>query len=246
MIENGLSQSFQRYLFIEYTDLVKNSLKTFFKIADEIMVFLDPEFHHLPLNIVKESQRYCNRIQWVSLKWENEQEKWSSIAFILGQQHHLQDKNKEFAVYSETECLDHIIEHINDGGRNCIRIKDDSTKIDQAPDLFINMGNSSFITNDLTGTIQNEDAVNKLPSERKSLDSSGQNNHSDVDYLARKTLNRLIESGNRPAQVSTLKSYILLNNQEENILHRIDDIIHHLNSFSEIDINEDNIVYNLD
>ncbi len=245
MIEANSNQTFQRFLFIRYADLAKNNIRTFFKIADEIMVFLDTEDTTLPVEFVRDIQHYCNRIHWVNLKGENDHEKISSISFSLGQQHRIQDHKIEFAVYSDEEDLDHIIEILNDEGRKCIRIKNDIPKIDQTPDLFINMGKANHITTNLTGTISREDSEHFIQ-EKVPVDGSGQLKRHDVDYLARKTLDRLIQSGNRPAQVSTLKSYILLNNQEENIHNRIDDIILRLNSFSEIEINEDNIVYNLD
>lgn len=244
-------QSNKRILFLQYSDFEQQEIKKLFKISDELVIFLNANQDSLPIDKVIETQQYCQNIHWVNILGENKQEMQSSMAFEIGQKHRTESNNTQFAIYLEEDSLDHIIAFLNEDGRTCIRVKNDTEKIDQTPDLFINLSSPKNELNETPSVIKEEMPIMRSEeilsgSEGIILEKIIETRTDLVHNLARKTLDRLIESGNRPAQVSTLKSYILLNNQEENIHNRIDDIILHLNSFEEIEIIEDNIIYNLD
>lgn len=244
-------RSNQRLLFIRYSDYEKQNLKKLTKVSDRIYVFLDPEQTQIPLDSVVRAQELCSVVTWIDLYTDTNEELIQYMSFYLGQEHVKQSLSTEFAIYNHNEEMDVVISHLNEQGRKCIRIKADAPEIDQTPDLLINLSSPSVESRSDDPIYQDDEEVESdeilsgrilsttLKREKTIIKSSAKS-------LARKTLNRLIESGNRPAQVSTLKSYILLNNQEENITDRIDDILSQLNSFDEIDIIEDHVIYNLD
>ena len=65
-----------------------------------------------------------------------------------------------------------------------------------------------------------------------------------IDQTAQETIQRLIRSGNRPAEVEMLKSYILLHNQEMTVHGNIDMIIDKMQESNEIEIHEQEVRYN--
>jgi hypothetical protein len=234
-----------------YSVLEEQTLKKLFKITDELFVFITDHQSSLPLDLVLKAQTYGHNIHWIEIDGENEREIFLNISFFLGKQHIIKEPGVEFAIFLESEDLDGLINHINEDGRPCIRITNDTKTVDKTPDLFINL--SSFDKEQKSETehfeLNEENLQNEVFSdsgEHVLVDEHGQKVKNGVNNLARKTLQRLIESGNRPARLSTLKSYILLNNQDKDIQSRVDEIIEHLNSFNEIDIVEDNIIYNID
>ena len=65
-----------------------------------------------------------------------------------------------------------------------------------------------------------------------------------IREAVKKIVDRLQHSGNRPAEVSTLKSYILLHHDESDVFSYLDDIILEMEESKEIEINEGEVVYN--
>jgi hypothetical protein len=65
-----------------------------------------------------------------------------------------------------------------------------------------------------------------------------------IEKTAQETMDRLVRSGNRPAEVDTLKHYILLNNQELSIHGNINQVIEQLELTNSIEIEEEgNVIY---
>jgi hypothetical protein len=65
-----------------------------------------------------------------------------------------------------------------------------------------------------------------------------------IEQTAQETINRLIRSGNRPAEISTLKNYILLHNQELSMHGNLEKIIRRMEEKREIAIQGQEVVYN--
>ncbi|HKK89598.1 MAG TPA: hypothetical protein VJ917_12175 [Saprospiraceae bacterium] len=239
----------RRLLFIHFELLVEHGIQKLFKITDELFVFLDKQSSEIPLSIVVMAQQFGQRIHWVELDAQNKEERFNQISFFLGKQHIIRKHDEEFAVFLESEEMDHIIGHINDLDRPCIRITNDLNQEDKIPELFVNLS-----------SLEKENELESEPSIGETNNGGTRQNFEEkilvektstavkepVEALARKTLDRLIQSGNRPARLSTLKSYILLNHQDEDIHQKVDEIIQRLNKFHEIDIEEDHIIYNID
>lgn len=67
-----------------------------------------------------------------------------------------------------------------------------------------------------------------------------------VEKTAEETIERLVRSGNRPAEVDTLKHYILLNNQELSIHGNIDQVIEQMELMNQIEVEEGgNVIYHI-
>ncbi len=64
------------------------------------------------------------------------------------------------------------------------------------------------------------------------------------ERIARETIKRLLMSGNRPAVIDSLKSYILLQYNNPEVNRNIDSIIGKLEKSKEIEIKDKEVVYN--
>ncbi len=239
----------RRLLFIHFELLIEHGIQKLFKITDELYVFLDKERSEIPLSLVVNAQQFGQRIHWVELDAHSKEERFNQISFFLGKQHVIRKHDEEFALFLESEEMDHIIAHINELERPCIRITNDMNQEDKIPELFVNLSSLEKETEPDTPPKrekQNNGGHRQNYEEKVLVEKSSTAVKEPVEALARKTLDRLIQSGNRPARLSTLKSYILLNHQEEDIHQKVDEIIRRLNTFHEIDIREDSIIYNID
>ena len=68
--------------------------------------------------------------------------------------------------------------------------------------------------------------------------------HKMISKTAKNTIKRLIDSGNRPSELSLLKNYILTNNSGKGVADYIELIIDYLEELNEIEINKDEVIYN--
>ncbi len=66
----------------------------------------------------------------------------------------------------------------------------------------------------------------------------------EISITARKTVERLVKSGNRPLDISMLKNYILLHNKNLAAQGGVDMIIEHLEETQEIKVNKGEVTYN--
>jgi hypothetical protein len=65
-----------------------------------------------------------------------------------------------------------------------------------------------------------------------------------ITRTAEETVKRLIRSGNRPAEISTLKNYILLHSQEVSLNGNVERIIQKLKDTKDIEIQKGEVIYN--
>ena len=222
-----------RYVFIELEDLKAIRFEKLEQIASNVYVFVDVDETNIPFRLVARLQKMGENIQWVPV--ENAKSKSQHIAFVLGQMNELLDEKIEFAVISDDENHDALINFINGLGRSCIRVK---TQSDDT-----NASSSIPAKSSATYTVQQKsNAVEEVDEDEIEVDIS------DLGVLieetARDTVKRLIRSGNRPSEISLLKSYILLHHHDLPVHDNIDKIIEHLKRNNEIEVRDDEVIYN--
>ncbi len=243
-----------RYVFISYEDLKDIKFKKLEKVCDKIYILINEGIENLPFKLVQRTQKLGKNAKWIQIS-DKEDALSLSMAFLMGQMHEKINKEVEFAILSNDKQYDSIIEYLNTVGRDCIRVKNKKKNI---ADYSTN-SESTDIHNEEEVLIEEEPFEIELSSdydipEPKSNGSIGNTaldilaNGSEagkgVKLAANETIKRLIRSGNRPSELSLLKSYIILHNQNEAIEESIEDIIDHLASTNEIEIREDEVIYN--
>ncbi len=224
-----------RYVFIELEDLKTIRFEKLEQIASNVYIFVDVDETSIPFKLVAKLQTMGENLQWVPV--ENANSKSQHIAFVLGQMNELLDEKIEFAIISDNESHDPLISFINGLGRSCIRVKTQSDSTDESQ--VDNQTTRSFTPPKQSKSIVKEEIIDN---EEIEIDIS------DLGVLieetARDTVKRLIRSGNRPSEVSLLKSYILLHHHDLPVHDNIDKIIDHLKTNNEIEIKDDEIIYN--
>lgn len=226
-----------RYVFIELEDLKTIKFEKLEQIASNVYVFVDIDETNIPFKLVARLQKMGESIQWVPV--ENADSKTQHISFVLGQMNELIDEEIEFAIISDNEGHDSLINFINGLGRSCIRVKTQSDNRE--------LSNSTNSTS--TANYKKKSKSNiKVKTEVKAPIEEIEVDISDLGVLieetARDTVKRLIRSGNRPSEVSLLKSYILLHHHDLPVHDNIDEIIEHLKTNNEIDIKDEEVIYN--
>lgn len=224
-----------RYVFIELEDLKTIRFEKLEQIASNVYIFVDIDETNIPFKLVAKLQTMGESLQWVPV--ENAKSKSQHIAFVLGQMNELLDEKIEFAIISDNDSHDPLINFINGLGRSCIRVKIQSDSNDET--FGDNQNAQSFTPPKQSKTITKQEIVE---------DDEIEVDISDLGVLieetARDTVKRLIRSGNRPSEVSLLKSYILLHHHDLPVHDNIDKIIDHLKINNEIEIKDDEIIYN--
>jgi hypothetical protein len=95
--------------------------------------------------------------------------------------------------------------------------------------------------------VEKEPLSSRLFGERQSethMSDEGSSDRTIVDETASETVRRLIRSGNRPSDLTMLKSYIMLHNQEMSIHGNVDKVIEKLKENASINVDGGQVVYN--
>lgn len=225
----------RRYVFIDFENLLQIKFKKLEKVASRIFVFIDENQETIPLSLVRQAQRAGKNLRWIVAGNADANRLNYHIAFIMGKLHQKVERDVEFAVISNDAAFDPLISFINASGRNCLRVKrrrDESSVFRELNlDLeSISQDDNAFAFHSFSD--DDDDAVPVLVDDEL------------ITRTAEETVKRLIRSGNRPEEISTLKNYILLHSQELSLHGNIDRIIQKMKDSNDIDIRNGEVVYN--
>lgn len=270
----------RRYIFIDYEDLVNIKFKKLEKICSRIFVFVHSEVSAVPIRLVQQMQKMGKNIRWISV--ENiDRETSLHMSFLMGKLHEKVSTDIEFAILSDEESFDPLVNFINETGRNCIRVKQkvNYTKKyqEEEEELSIELieeeqntdnDNQHFIA------LEAEEEVGFDENYEASVMYQAQNDYSPslpfevspelntkttvvtkskklkksklqtIEKMAEETIRRLIRSGNRPSEISMLKSYILLQHQDQNSPEMVDLVIDHMKETKDIRLETEEVIYN--
>jgi len=253
------NEDYSRFIFIGFDDLKKIKFDKLEQVCDKVFVFVDKEEKAIPFVLVQQLQKLGESVQWVPISGDTSKTTCHFLSFHLGVAHYQIDEDIEFAIISEDPALDSIIEYINELGRSAVRVmgnrnEDDKDKSD------LNNINWSKKEEDIDESVVQEEhiileksevAVHKMErtngvhtiEKPKPVTVSPQNQQLS-ERIARETIKRLVMSGNRPAAIDALKSYILLQYNNADVNRNIDLIIQKLEKTKEIEVKDKEVVYN--
>ena len=227
-----MSTHSRRYVFVDYNDLLQVKFKKLEKVSTRIFVFIEASQDQIPLSLVRQTQNFGKNLRWIVVSNAHAGKLNYHIAFIMGKLHQKLDKDVEFAIVSDDPDFDALVFYINESGRDCILVKRKGEK-KPSPEPFPE-------TDEIEeGTFENGSI----------LVDTGE--HIDVlvedeiiSKTAEETVKRLIRSGNRPAEVETLRNYINLHFQQMSLHGHIDHIIKKMKDAKDIEIVEEEVIYN--
>lgn len=283
----------RRFVFVHYEDLLHIRFKKLEKVTDKLYVFISDSVAQMPVWLVKQVQEMGRDLEWVDVGDSDRDTINTLMAFTIGTLHEKVDLGVEFAILSDDERIDSLVEHIGNGERNCVRVKQGSKEqesvaepavatpstkgdvsvlaqrqseramliddvfeddleeedldLDETPlrkprgyDDF-----SSFKTSDNSVSVNKEGNFNLRPRlQQTQSQPSVEEREVNVAALADNVVRRLIRSGNRPADVSMLRSYILLHSDDATAMEFVQEMIEHMARTGEIKIDDGEINYN--
>ena len=116
-----------RYIFLDYNLLQTLDIKLLEKVSDRIYIFADKHVEDVPFRLVKRIQKHGKRFRWIPTSAETPEQLNNHLFLTVGQCHAKAQKNLEFAIISNDELLDPMIEYLNSKGRDCLRIETTDT-----------------------------------------------------------------------------------------------------------------------
>lgn len=244
------SEDYSRFIFIGFEDLKKIKFDKLEQVCDRVFVFVDQEEKAIPFILVQQLQKLGESVQWMPVTGDASKTTCQFISFHLGMMHEQLEEDIEFAIISEDSAFDALIAHINEQGRSAVRVTGKNENSDAASDLNgINWSKKK----EVVGVTEKEEVVvvhqnGKTNGERviekpKPAAVSPQSQQLS-ERIARETIKRLVMSGNRPAAIDALKSYILLQYNNADVNRNIDLIIRKLEKTKEIEVRDKEVLYN--
>lgn len=249
----------RRYVFLDFDTLINIKFKKLEKVCDKIFVFVGSEVTDIPFALVRDMQNMGNAIKWVEVGTSTTHDANYHICFLMGKLHEKISGDVEFAILSNDTAFDPLVNFINSTGRACVRIKNNSSmekaatpKPEPAAPLSMTSNGQEKTGVETAVPVAKSalEAINsRLFGEHKSeslneerVQANGE--HVLIEETARETVRRLIRSGNRPQNVTMLRNYILLHNQELSLHGDVDKIINRLKDSNDIELSNDLIQYN--
>lgn len=226
----------RRYLFIDYENLLQVKFKKLEKVASKIFIFVESTQETVPLALVRQAQRSGKNLRWIVVNNPGGGKLNYHIAFIMGKLHQKLEEDVEFAVVSNDPEFDPLISFINTTGRSCIRVKRKQDESSIYEESNLNYSKPPEFVDEFSMNSFNEDH-----------DDDGMPVMVEDELITRtaeETVKRLIRSGNRPAEISTLKNYILLHSQEVSLHGNVERIIQKLKDTKDIEIQKGEVIYN--
>lgn len=247
---------YSRIIFIGFEDLKKIKFDKLEQVCDKVFVFVNREEKAIPFVLVQQLQKLGESVQWIPVTGSNENNSCHFLSLHLGIAHEQMDEEVEFALISEDSGFDGIIMHLNELGRSAVRVTGSKERNEHTSD-FNNINWSK------KGVIEQEDTENGNSKVEEEINSNqfGKTNGERLvekpkpsavspqsqqlsERIARETIKRLVMSGNRPAAIDALKSYILLQYNNADVNRNIDLIIRKLEKTKEIEVKDKEVLYN--
>jgi len=278
-------------VFVHYEDLLNIRFKKLEKVTDKLYVFISDTIEQMPVWLVKQVQEMGRDLEWVDVGDSDRDVTNTLMAFTIGTLHEKVDLGVEFAILSDDDRVDSLVEHICSGERSCVRVKQGASvhapstssasktlheipkgsvlssnpltnrtllveeEIDEdVEDLDLDAASlnkpkgfddfSAFQQEDATHTVNQEGTFNLRPRLQKTPPVSVEQREVNVAGLADNVVRRLIRSGNRPADVSMLRSYILLHSDDATAMEYVQEMIEHMTRTGEIKVDNGAVLYN--
>jgi hypothetical protein len=213
----------RRYLFAAYSDLEILNFEHLEKVCDRLFILIPENTPNIPFSLVKKLQRMGRGVKWIPISENNGVTMPVQLSFLMGRLHQKLPSDIEFAILSDQDTFDPLIQFILAKGRSCLRVRaskieDDSkqepmpmpettlkpnpTSNGASPSIVLQPSKvNPLLNDDHDATMMRYTSADALPDEMT------------VRNTAQEVIERLVRSGNRPAEVNTLKQYIALTNQ---------------------------------
>ena len=252
----------KRYMFVEYSTLRQVKFSKLREVSDRIYVFVDRETEEIPFQLARQMQKMGRAIKWILVD-EPERNMQPHLCFVMGRLHERTDEDIEFAVLSDATSYDSLIIFINNQKRKCLRVLPNRTneydlpKMDPTTMLLheeteSGMANRIDFEIDSSVPVASDRPVVSILAQKENYQNGNGSpdtelatlTESDTRELAERTVQRLIRSGNRPAELETLRHYITYSSSQTLDESQTDRIVTELQNSEAVKLDGGQVHYN--
>ncbi len=219
----------RRFVFIDFENLKKVKFKKLEKVCDRVFILIDANEKNIPFSLVQQIQRLGKSVRWIPVYKPLNGDMNYHISFLLGKFHQKINKQTEFAILSNDHTFDPLVSFINAQGRSCLRVRSKPAAAPKPVEEKEPFDNSS------------ENGKQSKDKDQPIFDAAF--NNGIVESTATDTVRRLKRTGNRPVEISMLRNYILLHNQELTKRGNVDQIIEQMERDKNIAIRGGEVTY---
>ncbi len=225
----------RRFVFIDFENLRKVQFKQLERVASRVFILIDEREKSIPFSLVRDIQQLGKAVRWIPIPNVSDRNFNLHIAFLLGKFHQKISKHTEFVVLSNDTSFDSLMAFINEQGRSCLRVRSKTMNQDSNKNHINGKSNNGSNEQDTEGIPQ---IYNEGPSIMDEAFGNGILESSTND-----TLRKLQYLKNRPSELSKLRRYVKLHNEEFARRGSVDDIIMQMQRREKIAIEGAQVTY---
>lgn len=231
----------QRFIFSGLDSLIGGKVRKLADLCEKLFIFIDEEEPVVPVKIVRKLQGFGRKVKWVPVEIDLQTDFQVFFSFFVGKTHERTKPEVEFILLGDSTEYDSLVRHMNACGRSCLRLEPARAFELLCPDTEISPAEPTAL---IPG--EQEKELHRAVEPSESGEPSGRERSDPLSgKIARDIVQRMIRSGNRPAELSILREYIQLCQQEKLANGSIDRIIQHMQDQKEIEVNgSSEVVYN--
>jgi PIN domain len=261
-----MSTSMRRYIFLDFDSLQKIQPKKLAKVCEKAFIFVPSKQGAIPLNLVVELQKFGKDLKWIVVEDDTSVNLNCYIAFLMGKLHEKVPADIQFALLSDDESFDPLVKFINNVGRNCLRVKRNLTDTEEesvpatspiekpAVKVLPILSTSTTQTSlDVKRAPSNEEAeiyfleeeqeeiiplIQSTPPKRAII-----NGDAGIHNKALDIIEKLVQTGNRPSEVSLLQYYVSQHHEYIGKNGTLQKVIEHLEKNNYITVENSEITY---
>ncbi|MBK6623208.1 MAG: hypothetical protein IPG32_20955 [Saprospirales bacterium] len=232
----------RRFIFSGLESLVEGKIKKLAELCDKLFIFINEEEPVIPVKIVRKLQDFGKKIKWVPVEIDLQSDFQVFFSFFVGKTHERTAPEVEFILLGDNHHYDSLVRHLNTCGRSCLRLE---------PARAFNLlgpgyGVIPHIDQNALPEGEGEKELQLVGEPSESGESSGREKTDPLSgKIAKDVVQRMIRSGNRPAELPTLREYIQLCHRQQLGKGSIDRVIQLLLDQKEIEVKgSSEVVYN--
>jgi hypothetical protein len=191
----------KRYIFTDFDNIQKVKFKKLERVCDKIFILINTSDKFIPFSLVRNLQKLGKGVKWIPVENNKNLTLNYHICYLMGKMHFKINLSIEFAILSDEDSFDSIIDYISKHNRKCRRVKTGAPKKKVRRKTIISRSPQRSV-------YEGEHANKDEQQEWVYLEQQ------DSLVAYRETKDRLKLVATRPYNLSSLRDYIHINNQE--------------------------------
>ncbi len=222
----------KRYIFTDFDNIQKVKFKKLERVCDKIFILINTSDKFIPFSLVRNLQKLGKAVKWIPVENNKNLTLNYHICYLMGKMHFKINSSTEFAILSDDDAFDSIINYLRKDKRKCRRVKTGAPKGMRRIIVPSNPVKSPTYEGERANLDEKEEWV-PLEEQQDSL----------IAY--RETKDRLKLVATRPYNITSLRDYIHINNQElvERGKLSVEEIIEMMELNNEIEVKGSLVAY---